>query len=224
MRQLGGGAAPDATAVRPQSGPGEGQAAFLLDLNRCVGCGACVLACRMENRLPEHISWRRIVPFNLRRNPAGPTFHFSLACHHCQDPPCARGCPSGALTKGGDGLVRLHEDLCLGCRYCEMACPFGAPSFDEDRGVMTKCHLCFHRQEEGRAPACVSACPTRALRVLAPGKPREEEFGAAGAVPGFRDPGGAEPNLRMAPPGGGKREDLYRSLVEAALGKGAPLA
>lgn len=193
---------------------------FLLDLERCVGCGACVLACRIENQLPDFVSWRRILPFNIRRNQAGPTYHFTLACHHCDDPPCARGCPSGALEKRADGVVVLHEARCLGCRYCEMACPFGAPSYDVARAVMTKCHLCAPRQEEGRDPACVEACPTRALRFVREDDVRTDSgVPERGQVPGFTDPGEAGPNLRMMPPREGIRGARYRSLAERLAGE-----
>jgi len=185
---------------------------FLLDLNRCVGCGACVLACRIENDLPEGIGWRRILTLNQRRAGAGPTYHLSLACHHCEDPPCAKGCPSGALEKRADGIVSLDEDLCLGCRYCEMACPFGAPSFDAERGVMTKCHLCAPRQDRGLLPACTQACPTRALRFAPDVATSPDPFGPPVRIPGFKDVGNAGPSLWLAPPGGGMRASTFQRL------------
>ena len=209
------------------SGPSGSRAAapapgFLLDLSRCVGCGACVLACRMENQVPEGVAWRRLLTVNRGRSPAGPTYHFTLACHHCQDPPCEKACPSGALEKGADGVVRLREELCLGCRYCEMACPFGAPSYDALRGVMTKCHLCSHRLEEGLVPACVEACPTDALRyspdLVEAGEMMEEKDGGwrpGWEIPGFSDPAGAGPGFFLAGPGGQIRGERYEALRQA---------
>jgi len=188
-------------------------AGFLLDLHRCVGCGACVLACRIENGRVETAAWRRVLPLNLRRRPSGPTYFLSVACHHCEEPACLKGCPSGAYEKRADGIVVHHEDLCLGCRYCEMICPFATPQYDEAKGVMSKCHLCAHRVDAGRLPACVAGCPTEALRFAAAAEGPPD--GAGERVPGFVDPAGCRPALRFLPPAGARRSVLFRSLGEA---------
>jgi Fe-S-cluster-containing dehydrogenase component len=187
-------------------------AGFLLDLHRCVGCGACVLACRVENGRAETAAWRRVLPLNLRRHPAGPTYFLSVACHHCEEPACLKGCPSGAYEKRPDGIVIHREELCLGCRYCEMTCPFGTPRYDAATGVMSKCHLCAHRVDAGRPPACVAACPTAALQFVPPGAPPD---GTRRLVPGFIDPAPCRPALWFVPPSGSRRAELFRSLEEA---------
>jgi Fe-S-cluster-containing dehydrogenase component len=183
---------------------------FVLDLGRCIGCGACVLACRLENGLAETVVWRRVLPLNLDRVGGGPTYHLSVACHHCERPACAEACPSGAYEKRSDGIVLLNQEKCLGCRYCEMACQFGAPQFDAAAGLMSKCHLCAHRIDAGRPPACVAACPTEALTLAA-------DTAGAGAgcfVPGFADPAGCGPNLRTVAPNGALRSEKLRRLRE----------
>jgi Fe-S-cluster-containing dehydrogenase component len=187
-------------------------AGFVLDLHRCVGCGACVLACRIENGRVETGAWRRVLPLNLRRYDGGPTFFLSVACHHCDNPACLQGCPSRAYEKRADGIVVHHDERCLGCRYCEMTCPFGAPQFDRDRGVMSKCHLCAHRVDAGRAPACVAACPTEALRYAADAD--ADDARARRLVPGFADPAGCRPNLRFRAPAGSIRGARFDALEE----------
>jgi Fe-S-cluster-containing dehydrogenase component len=146
--------------------PGDGaRGGFALDLGRCVGCGACVLACRLENGWSSDSPWRRVLPLNLRRRPGGPTYFLSVACHHCEQPACVAACPSRAYEKRPDGVVVHHAARCIGCRYCEMACPFGAPKYDAEKGVMTKCDFCRH-ERTGRAdrlPAADQAAVGRAF-------------------------------------------------------------
>ena len=102
----------------------------------CTAASAAARACsRAASRTAASTTaaWRRVLPLNLRRHPAGPTYFLSVACHHCDEPACLQGCPSGAYEKRADGIVIHHEERCLGCRYCEMTCPFGAPQYDADR-------------------------------------------------------------------------------------------
>lgn len=142
------------------------QHAFVFDTNRCTGCAACQLACSIENQLEPDCSWRAISTFNARREPDIPLFHLSMACNHCADPACMTACPALAYSKDLDtGAVLLDENKCIGCGYCAWACPYDAPRYDADRGVMTKCTFCNHRLQDGRTPACAALCPTGALSV-----------------------------------------------------------
>jgi anaerobic dimethyl sulfoxide reductase subunit B (iron-sulfur subunit) len=90
-------------------------------------------------------------------------YNLSIACNHCEKAACLEGCPSGAIARRDDGIVAIDRNKCLGCRYCEWACPYGAPQYDEEAGVMTKCDLCVDLVDAGSSPACVRACPMRAL-------------------------------------------------------------
>jgi len=208
-------AAPSAIVARPETSIAEPleastpRSGFLLDLGRCVGCSACVLACRLENGWSSENPWRRVLPLNLRRRPGGPTYFLSVACHHCENPACLAACPSRAYEKRADGIVIHHEERCIGCRYCEMACPFGAPRYDAAKGVMTKCHFCHHRLDAGDQPACVAACPTEALRACPGAEPRT---GLPQLIPGFADPAGCSPNMWFVEPRGRRRAALYERL------------
>jgi anaerobic dimethyl sulfoxide reductase subunit B (iron-sulfur subunit) len=187
------------------------RAGFLLDLDRCTGCGACVLACRIQHGRSEGPSWRRLIRFNRGRWPDGPVWHLSVACHHCEDPACVTACPSRAYSIRADGAVILDPDRCLGCGYCLMACPFDAPAPDPASGLMTKCDFCAERTGDGLPPACVAACPMDALRTL----------DAAGmtlpppeSIPGFTDPSDCRPSLRLLPPEIGQRSRRLTRLEE----------
>ncbi len=138
---------------------------FLFDVGSCTGCRACELACSTENELGWGRSWRQVVPFNEERRPGIPTFHLSLACNHCDDAPCMSQCPSLAIGReASTGAVLIDAERCIGCRYCSWVCPYDALPYDDRLSVMTKCTSCNHRLKDARAPACVDACPTVALR------------------------------------------------------------
>lgn len=149
------------------------QLAFYFDSSACIGCKACQVACQDKNNLSADIMWRRVfrygggnwvqtsssvaVPNNLFR------YFVSISCQHCQNPACVDVCPTTAMHKDENGVVSVESEKCIGCRYCEWACPYGAPHFDESVGIMTKCNFCQDLLAEGGAPACVDACVMRAL-------------------------------------------------------------
>lgn len=144
----------------------QNQYAFEFDSNKCTGCQACAVACSIENEVPVGLNWRSISTYNPDHLPGQPFFHLSLACNHCQDAPCLKYCPALAIEKNPhNGIVRIQETKCIGCKYCSWVCPFDAPRYDPARGTTAKCHFCHHRLEEGLNPACVTLCPTDALNI-----------------------------------------------------------
>jgi len=149
------------------------QLGFYFDANQCTGCKACQIACKDKSDLPVGVTWRRVAEFiggSWVQNPDGSydhsvfAYYTSVACNHCENPLCVQVCPTQALWKRDeDGIVQVDASKCIGCRYCEWACPYGAPQFNEQIGVMTKCNFCVDYIDAGAPPACVAACPSRAL-------------------------------------------------------------
>jgi anaerobic dimethyl sulfoxide reductase subunit B len=146
---------------------------FHFDASACTGCKACQIACKDRNQLSEGILWRRVYEISggswMKREGAWEhdvgAYHLSLSCNHCEHPVCAEVCPAAAISRRPDGVVLIDPERCTGCRYCAWVCPYGAPQLDALAGVMTKCTLCVEDIDEGRQPACVTACPMRVLDV-----------------------------------------------------------
>lgn len=128
--------------------------AMIIDTTKCTGCGACVDACNLRNELPEGVSYVRIYAKGEGEN----QWFMPVQCQHCADAPCETVCPTHATYHRDDGVVLINEKLCVGCRYCEVACPYSARRFDEERGVADKCWLCMDYVLGGGEPACVHAC------------------------------------------------------------------
>ncbi|MBE3117566.1 MAG: dimethylsulfoxide reductase subunit B [Candidatus Atribacteria bacterium] len=148
------------------------QLAFYVDTSKCTGCKTCQVACQDKNNLPAEILWRRVFTYgggswNKKGNIYVPNnifrYYVSTACQHCQEPKCVEVCPTGAMHKDQNGIVSVNAETCIGCRYCEWACPYGAPQFNEELGVMTKCDMCKDYVAEGKRPACVDSCVTRCM-------------------------------------------------------------
>jgi molybdopterin-containing oxidoreductase family iron-sulfur binding subunit len=147
---------------------------LLIDTARCGGCEECVSACHEENGIQDHgrpatdVQWIRKVELRDRRT--GFAQSLPLMCQHCEHPPCVDVCPTGASFKRADGIVLVDRHICIGCRYCVMACPYGARSFVHEtvtdqkadvprgKGTVESCSLCVHRVDRGETPACVEAC------------------------------------------------------------------
>ncbi len=186
------------------------QLAFYFDQSACTGCKACQIACKDKNDLPVGISWRHVLFYGGGSWNNHPTrgdlvvqngifaYALSKACMHCENPACVKACPAGAMTKRADGVVLVNSDICIGCRYCEWACPYGAPQFNEKKGVMTKCTFCEDLLAQGQNPACVDACPMRALEVGELSELRAK-YGSDNAIEPLPPAGITAPALVMTP-------------------------
>lgn len=168
----------------PTPAPGAKKLGLVIDLDTCVGCHACAVNCKEWNTSghsapltdfsayqdhPDGVWLNRVHTYEAGVGLDSRTVHFPRSCLHCEDPPCVTVCPTGASYKRAeDGIVLVNAEICIGCKLCSWACPYGAREFDEDQGVMRKCTLCIDRiyntnlPEAERQPACVATCPARA--------------------------------------------------------------
>ena len=140
------------------------QYSLVVDLDRCIGCFTCELACKQEHDLPVGPRWIRVIQDGPNPIPGGLQLDFyPVVCKHCEDPKCAEACPEEAISKRADGTVTIDLALCTGCKNCIDGCPFGLMDFDEETGKASKCDLCVERLKQGLEPSCVAFCPGKAL-------------------------------------------------------------
>ncbi|QGP91501.1 Anaerobic dimethyl sulfoxide reductase chain B [Neomoorella glycerini] len=141
--------------------------AIYLDVNRCVGCQACIVACMDQNdgeTGKEQIAWRQVFVVERGEFPRVKVNYISLSCMNCQDAPCLMICPTRAISmEEYTGIILVDARRCIGCHSCALVCPFGVPRFGQD-GKMQKCNLCIERIKQALEPACVRACPAKALQ------------------------------------------------------------
>ena len=142
------------------------QLGFIHNNVDCIGCRACEIACKDKNGLPAGPRFRRVQYVEGGTYPEVFAFKINMSCNHCAEPACLPTCPTGAIFKRKDnGVVDIDSTLCIGCRKCEAACPFGAPQFNVELNIVQKCNMCIDELEVGRKPYCVSACMMRVLDI-----------------------------------------------------------
>ncbi|WP_413110785.1 DMSO/selenate family reductase complex B subunit [Thaumasiovibrio sp. DFM-14] len=180
------------------------QLGFYIDSSRCSGCKTCQVSCKDKNNIDVGRKYRRVYEYGggaWTSDTDGAWTHqtfgyyLSVACNHCDEPTCVAGCPTGAMHKRDDnGLVLVDQDKCIGCKYCAMRCPYGAPQYDADKKVMSKCDGCLDRLEQGLNPVCVDSCPQRAIEFGEIDKLREK-YGNERDVAPLPDSRLTSPNL-----------------------------
>lgn len=171
---------------------------MLIDTTKCAdGCNDCVTACNTENGLdgktgPQDSQWIRKV--NIRDLRTGFVQNLPMMCQHCENPPCVDVCPTGASMKRADGIVLVDRHICIGCRYCMMACPYKARSFVHEplheqnpevprgKGCVESCTFCVQRVDRGEQPACVESCTSKGNGAMVFGDLKDPESAIAKAL------------------------------------------
>ena len=174
------------------------QHGFYFNADNCIACHACEAACSEKNDLPAHIAFRSVGYVEGGSYPAYQRMNISMACNHCDDPVCLKGCPTLAYTKFAEyGAVLQDPDICFGCGYCTWVCPYNAPQLDTKAGHVSKCNMCVDRLEVGLKPACVSACLAGALDFGIVETTPENRDQLETQIPGFPTPEITHPNIRF---------------------------
>ena len=213
---------------------------MVIDLERCVGCQGCVLACKAEHGTPRGIHWMRVLEREVGTFPNARRTFTPVRCNHCANAPCIAACPTGAIVKRPDGIVMVNDRVCVGTMACLTACPYyipvrydgdgsytdGEPTpFEEVKhakfrvGTAQKCNFCDHRIDQGRPPACVEACPADALTF---GRRAERLTEAKKRI--FGSPGKYVPHIYGEEEAGGLHRRTLARELRAGLTKVKPPA
>lgn len=199
------------TPVEPDT-----QLGFVHNNVDCIGCRACEIACKDKNGLPAGPRFRRVQYVEGGTYPEVYAYKVNVSCNHCAKPACLPACPTGAIFKRQkDGIVDIDSTLCIGCRRCEATCPYGAPQYDPEDGIVKKCNLCVDEIDAGRKPYCVMGCMMRVLDIgdIAKLRSGEEKTIAiaphekpVNAVKNFANPELTNPSIVFVPHSKGKVE------------------
>ena len=174
------------------------QHGFFFTADNCIGCHACEAACSEKNENPAHLAFRSVGYVEGGSYPDYKRMNISMACNHCDNPVCLKGCPTRAYTKHVEyGAVLQDPETCFGCGYCTWVCPYNAPQLDPIKGQVSKCNMCVDRLEVGLKPACVSACVGNALDFGVVENTPENREQCKTEIPGFPTPEITQPNIRF---------------------------
>ncbi len=174
------------------------QHGFYFNADNCIGCHACEAACSEKNDNPAHIAFRSVGFIEGGTYPNYQRINISMACNHCDNPVCLKGCPTRAYTKFAEyGAVLQDPDICFGCGYCTWVCPYNAPQLDPVKGQVTKCNMCVDRLEVGLKPACAAACLGNALDFGVVENTPENRTQTKTDIPGFPRTDITHPNIRF---------------------------
>lgn len=141
-----------------------GNFGFYVDMESCVGCRACQIACKDRNKLGVDELFRQVDTYQVGTYPTARLYNYSSSCNHCEEPECVLNCPTGAMYKDEETGIVMHEDArCIGCKTCVSACPYTVPQYIAAEDIVRKCDTCASLREAGYQTACVAACNMRAL-------------------------------------------------------------
>ncbi len=171
---------------------------FVTNMERCVGCNACVISCKSYHGLEPDMKRRKVRDMDEKIVGAPVRAYLSASCQHCEDPACMKACPTGAYSKREDGIVLHDKVVCIGCRMCQWACPYNAPTFNSVTKKMDKCDFCQERLDQGEQPICVACCPMEALAMV--DMETLDESTLVKDVTGFPEAGMTNANLRIKLP------------------------
>lgn len=182
------------------------QYAFFINSDACSGCKTCQIACNDKNDIPEGVHWRRVYEVTggswEKKDGAWSAtvvaYNLSMSCVHCIDAVCLSTCPSQVIWKRDDGIVLIDDTRCSRCRRCESACPYNAIRYDPVTDSVRKCHFCVDYLDVGLLPACVAACPNRAID-CGDYADMIQKYGNVSRVFPLPDPAIARPGLVIKP-------------------------
>lgn len=177
---------------------------MLIDLRTCIGCHSCSTACKSEFDVPLGVFRDTVKYVEEGTYPKVKRHFIPVLCNHCEDAPCLKACPTGAISRLEHGEVVIDKGRCNANRFCMSACPYGAIYIDPFEQVAQKCTFCEHRTADGMNPACVDACPTKCRIFGDLDDPRSEiaRKAAASPVRVWKPDAGTRPRVLYIDPGG----------------------